>query len=78
MGDGPIQPIFQPVAIDTMLNNNGLNIGDGLNFVTCERTDLKCYWDFLHPHPNSFVWFSKTRHKKRYSAFDWNLVIDCQ
>ena len=28
-GDGPI---------DTMLNNNGLNIGDGLNFVRCEQT----------------------------------------
>ena len=26
-GDGPI---------DTMLNNNGLNIHDGLNFVRCE------------------------------------------
>ena len=38
MGDGPIQPIIQPVTFDTMLNNNGLNIGDGLYFVTCEQT----------------------------------------
>ena len=34
MGGGPIQPI----TIDTMLNNNMLNIGDGLYFVTCEQT----------------------------------------
>ena len=33
MGDRPIQPI----TIDTMLNNNGLNIGGRLNFVTCEQ-----------------------------------------
>ena len=38
MDDGSIQPIIQPVTIDTMLNNNGLNIGDGLNFVTCGRS----------------------------------------
>ena len=41
MGDGPIQPIIQPITIDTMLNmlnNNGPNIGDGLNFVTREWT----------------------------------------
>ena len=30
MGEGPIQP----VTIDTILNNKGLNIGDGLNFVS--------------------------------------------
>ena len=36
MGDGPIQPIIQPIINDTMLNNNGLNIRDGLNFATCE------------------------------------------
>ena len=34
MGDRPILPI----TIDTMLNNNGLNLGDGLNFITCEQT----------------------------------------
>ena len=34
MGDGPVQP----VSIDTMLNNNGLNVGEGLNFVTCVET----------------------------------------
>ena len=38
MDNGPIQPIIQPVTIDTMLNKNGLNIGDELNFVTCEQT----------------------------------------
>ena len=38
IGDGPVEPVIQPVTIDTMLNNNGLNIGDGLNFVTCEQT----------------------------------------
>ena len=30
MGDGSIQPIIQPVTIDTMLNNNGLNNRHGL------------------------------------------------
>ena len=38
MGDEPILPIIQLVTINTMLNNNGPNIGDGLNFVTCERS----------------------------------------
>ena len=33
----PIQPVILPVTIDTMLKN-GLNISDGLNFVTCEQT----------------------------------------
>ena len=37
MGDGPIYPDIQTVTIDTMLSNNGLNIGDGVNFVTCEQ-----------------------------------------
>ena len=36
MGDEPILPVIQPVTINTMLNNNGPNIGDGLNFVTSE------------------------------------------
>ena len=31
---GPIQPVIQPVTIDTMLNNNGLNNGHGLKNVT--------------------------------------------
>ena len=38
MGDGPIQLVIQSVSIDTMLNSNGLNIDDGLNFVTYEQT----------------------------------------
>ena len=38
MGNGPFQPIIQPVTIETMLNNNVLNIGDSINFVTCEQT----------------------------------------
>ena len=37
MCDEPILPFIQPVTINTMLNNNGPNIGDGLNFVKCER-----------------------------------------
>ena len=37
IGDGPIQVVIQPITIDTMLNNNELNIGDGLNFITCEQ-----------------------------------------
>ena len=37
MGDGPNYPDIQTVTIDTMLNNNGLNIGDGVNFFTCEQ-----------------------------------------
>ena len=43
MGDGPIQPVIQPIPIETMLNNKGLNIGDGLNFITCEGS-LR-YWN---------------------------------
>ena len=40
MGDGPIQPVIQPVAINTKLGNNGLNNPrySGLNFFTCEQT----------------------------------------
>ena len=38
MADRPIQPVIQLVTIDTMLNSSGLNIGDGLNFVTHEQT----------------------------------------
>ena len=38
MGDGPIELVIQPVTIDTMPNSNGLFIGGGLNFVTCERS----------------------------------------
>ena len=38
MGDGPIQPIIQLTTIDTMLSNNGLNIDDWLNDITCERS----------------------------------------
>ena len=38
MGDEPILPIIQPITINTMLNNNGPNIGDKLNFITCERS----------------------------------------
>ena len=37
MGPSPNQTVIQPVTIDTMLNNNGLNIGNGLNFVICEQ-----------------------------------------
>ena len=42
MGDEPIYIVMyiviQSVTIDTMLNNNGLNTGEGLNFVSCEQT----------------------------------------
>ena len=38
MSLSPIQPPIQPITIDTMLNNNGPNIGDRLNFVMCERS----------------------------------------
>ena len=41
MGDGPIQSNIQPITIETTLNNNGLNIGDWLNFVTCEQTFMQ-------------------------------------
>ena len=34
MGDEPILPVIQPVTINTVLNNNWPNIGDGLNFAT--------------------------------------------
>ena len=38
MGLSPIHPVIQPITIDTILNNNALNIGDGLNFGKCEQT----------------------------------------
>ena len=38
MGDEHILPVIQPVTINTMLYNNGLNNSDGLNFVRCERS----------------------------------------
>ena len=38
MGLSPTLSIIQPVTIDTMLNNGRPNIGDDLNFVTCEQT----------------------------------------
>ena len=38
MGDEPILPVIQPITINTMLNNNGPNIIDGINFITCERS----------------------------------------
>ena len=38
MGDKRILSVIQPVTMDTILNNNVGNIGDGLNFVTCERS----------------------------------------
>ena len=38
MSDRHFQPVIQPVTIDTMLNNDGPNIGDRLNFVMCEQT----------------------------------------
>ena len=34
----PVLSKIQPATIDTMLNHNGLNVGDLLNFVTCEQT----------------------------------------
>ena len=41
MGVSPIHPVIQPITIDTILNNNalniGVNIGDGLNFGKCEQ-----------------------------------------
>ena len=38
MGMSPTEPIIQSATTDAMLNNNGLNISDRLNFVTCERS----------------------------------------
>ena len=37
-GSVTIQSVVQPITIDTVLNNNGLNFGDGLNFVMCKQT----------------------------------------
>ena len=42
MGDGPIEHVIQQVTIDTMLNNNELDISKGMNFVTCERSIKAC------------------------------------
>ena len=58
MGDGPIQPIIQPITIDTMLNNNGLNIGDGLNSLRVNRPlmwkiidrSIELFWQLVTPH----------------------------
>ena len=44
MGLSPIKPIIQPATIETMLNNTRPNIGDGLNFVTGEKS--------FNPYPN--------------------------
>ena len=62
MGDRPIQPVIQSVSIGTMLNNNGLNIGGGLNFVTCKCSLvlLLCTLVVLYPcamplHPWALV-----------------------
>ena len=37
MGDGPVHAIIQPVTINTILNNNGLNQGHALKNVMCKR-----------------------------------------
>ena len=37
LGDGPIPPVIQPVTINTMLNNNRMNI-DEFRYV---RTDIR-------------------------------------
>ena len=37
MGDGTIQPVVQPVTVDIMLNNKGLNNGHVIQNVTCEQ-----------------------------------------
>ena len=58
MGDGPIQPIIQPITIDTMLNNNGLSIGDGLNSLRVNRPlmwkiidrSIELFWQLVTPH----------------------------
>ena len=47
MGDEPILPVIQPVTINTMLNNDGPNVGGGLNFVTCERS-LRLFYTKRH------------------------------
>ena len=45
MGDAPspIMSVIQPITIDTMLNNIGLNNGHGLKNVTCKQ-GLDVYW----------------------------------
>ena len=37
MGDGPIHPIIHLITIDTMLDNNRLNNGQGLKNGTCKQ-----------------------------------------
>ena len=59
MGDGPIQPIIQLTTIDTMLSNNGLNIGDWLNDNTCERS-FKQFINCVE-----FILFSKKLHRNQ-------------
>ena len=56
MGLSPIQPIKN----NTMLNNNGMNIGDWLNFVTCKQTlmSLKPNWWQEEPSETEQNWFA--------------------
>ena len=45
MDNGPIQPIIQPVIINTMLNNNGMNNGHGLKTLCVNKAIgfIPCY-----------------------------------
>ena len=74
MDDRPIQPIIQPVTIDTMLKNNGVNIGDGLIFVTCEQTFiLYCAFNFGPFLGLSLIWSNKRKEIKSGCTLIYNL-----
>ena len=67
MGLSPILPEIRSVLIDTMLNNNGLNISDGLNFVMCKQPlVLKLFF----PERLPSRWFFDTRKKQCYWVND--------
>ena len=73
MGPSPIQPVIQPVTINTMLNNNGLNIGNGLNFITCGQTSTP----YAKENTLRFAYeFGCNEVRAVKSRFLWTQVID--
>ena len=74
MGDGSIQPFIQPITIDTMLNNNGLSIGHGLNSLREQTFNVKDNWQIhwiilaishTSPHLSKCLLTSESCYKKR-------------
>ena len=64
----PIQSVIQPITIDTMLNNKGLNFGDGLNFVTCKQT-FSIMNDIVNDKKDHNIVNDSFAHKQAYLFF---------